>query len=45
LRALVPLQDVEDTIPYLRLGGEFLHANRARVELDSDPWAGRLIIP
>jgi hypothetical protein len=45
LRALLPLRDVEDTIPFIRLGAEFLYANQAGVELESVPWRGRLIIP
>lgn len=45
LRALLPLREVEDVPPFIRLGGNFLHDNRARVELESDPWQGKLIVP
>jgi hypothetical protein len=29
----------------MRLGAEFLHANRASASLSSSPWQGQLIIP
>jgi hypothetical protein len=45
LLALLPLAEVEDVPPFIRLGAEFLHANRASVELSSCPCAGRLVIP
>jgi hypothetical protein len=44
LRALLPLRDVEDVAPGIRLGAEFLYANHARVELESAPARGRLLI-
>jgi len=45
LRALLPLREVEDVPPLIRLGGNFLLDNAGRVELDSNPWQGRLLIP
>src|SRR5262249_60426112 len=45
LRALLPLRDVEDALPFVRLGGNFLYDNHARVELESGPSRGRLLIP
>jgi hypothetical protein len=45
LRALLPLRDVEDVAPFVRLGGNFLYDNHARVELESVPSRGRLLIP
>jgi len=45
LRALLPLREVEDAPPFIRLGGNFLYDNAARVTLESDPWQGKLIIP
>jgi hypothetical protein len=45
LRALLPLSEVEDVPPLIRLGANFLHDTSARVELDSNPWQGRLLIP
>jgi hypothetical protein len=45
LLALLPLGQVEDVPPFIRLGAEFLHANRASVELSSSPCAGKLVIP
>jgi len=45
LRALLPLRDVEDALPFVRLGGNFLYDNHARVELESVPPRGRLVIP
>jgi hypothetical protein len=45
LLALLPLQDVDDAPPLLRLGAEFLQATGANVELTANPCEGRLIIP
>jgi hypothetical protein len=45
LRALLPLRDVEDTVPFLRLGCNFLTDYGARVELQSAPASGHLLIP
>ncbi len=45
LRALLPLNDVEDALPFVRLGGNFLRDNQARVELEAAPSLGRLFIP
>jgi hypothetical protein len=45
LRALLPLRDVEDVAPIVRLGANFLYDNHARVELESVPSRGRLVIP
>jgi hypothetical protein len=45
LRALLPLEEVNDVPPFIRLGGNFLYDTAARVELESDPRQGRLIIP
>jgi hypothetical protein len=45
LRALLPLREVEDVPPLIRLGGNFLYDNSAQMELDSNPWQGRLLIP
>jgi hypothetical protein len=45
LLALLPLAQIEDVSPMLRLGAEFLHANRANVSLSAAPWEGRLVIP
>ena len=45
LLALLPLREVEDVAPFLRLGAEFLHANRVSVRLSSSPCEGRLEIP
>jgi hypothetical protein len=45
LLALLPTRDVEDVPPCIRLGTEFLQANRASVELTSSPWQGQLVIP
>lgn len=45
LLALLPTSPVEDTPPLLRLGTEFLHANRATVRLFTHPTYGEIIIP
>ena len=45
LLALLPLQDVEDVPPVIRLGAEFLHAHRADVHLSAATGEGRLVIP
>lgn len=45
LLALLPLREVEDVPPLLRLGAEFLYSQRAEVHLSADPCEGRLIIP
>jgi hypothetical protein len=45
LLALLAEREVEDTPPLLRLGAEFLHANRASVQLSASPCEGRLVIP
>ncbi len=45
LLALLPHRNVEDVPPFIRLGAEFLHANRASVHLSSSPCEGRLVIP
>ena len=45
LLALLPLGEVPDVPPFIRLGAEFLQANRASVQLSSAPCAGQLVIP
>jgi hypothetical protein len=45
LLALLPIEDVEDVPPFIRLGAEFLQANRVTVQLSSSPCEGRLVIP
>jgi hypothetical protein len=45
LLALLPLAEIEDIPPMLRLGAEFLHANRASVSLSTTPCEGQLVIP
>lgn len=45
LLALLPLGEVEDVPPFIRLGAEFLHTNRAGVQLSSAPCMGQLVIP
>ena len=45
LLALLPLGDVEDVPPFIRLGAEFLNVNRASVQLSSTPCEGQLVIP
>jgi hypothetical protein len=41
----LPLEPLTDVPPFIRLGAEFLHANRARIELNTDPFGGQLIVP
>ncbi len=45
LLALLPLRPIEDVPPFIRLGAEFLHANRASVQLSTAPCGGRIVIP
>jgi hypothetical protein len=45
LLALLPLEEIEDVPPLLRLGAEFLHANHASVSLSTTPREGWLLIP
>jgi hypothetical protein len=45
LLALLPIHEIEDVPPFIRLGAEFLHAKRASVQLSSSPCEGRLVIP
>jgi len=45
LLALLPLREVEDVPPMIRLGAEFLHANGASVHLSTNPAQGQLVIP
>jgi hypothetical protein len=45
LLALLPARDLDDTPPFIRLGAEFVYANRASVELLTSPFEGRLVIP
>ena len=45
LLALLPLAEIEDVPPMLRLGAEFLHANRGSVSLSTTPCEGQLAIP
>ncbi len=45
LLALLPLRGMKDMPPLIRLGAEFLHANRTSVHLSSVPFAGQLVIP
>jgi hypothetical protein len=45
LLALLPLEEVNEVPPMLRLGAEFLLANRASVSLSTIPCQGQLVIP